>query len=176
MTHEFLYGIGDENQQVREAAYRLAERVNDSHMADVLLEFARSHEGEPAIGAIQWLGKMGREGIEEHLIALLTTSKNDALCTACCRALGQIAKPVAIEPLCEILAPRRVLFFRKNRDAQLRAAAAVALGQISDPRAAQRLAIFKDDPDSRVREVARSALNSISNQAASSSDSPLSFR
>jgi hypothetical protein len=159
VTNEFLYGIADENLQVREAAYGLAERVNDSHMANMLLDFARTHEGEAAAGAIQCLGKLGHDGIEEHLIDLLRTCKNDELCEACCRALGRIAKLASIEPLVEILAPRRVLFFRKNRNAQLRAAA--ALSQIADPRAAQRLAIFEDDSDSRVREVAGSAMKSI---------------
>jgi HEAT repeat protein len=161
VTHEFLYGIGDDNMQVREAAYRLAERVKDQHMSDLLLEFIKNSDGEPAIGAILCLGKLGQEGTEEHLIDLLRSSKDDALCTACCRALGRIARPAGIEPLAEILAPRRILFFNKNRNAQLRAAAALALGQIPDPRAAQRLAIFRDDADSRVREVARSALKSI---------------
>ena len=161
VTHEFLYGIGDENPLVREAAYRLAERVKDQHMAGLLLDFVKNNDGEVAAGAIQCLGKLGQEGIEEELIDLLLNSKDDQLCIACCRALGQIGRPAGIDPLAEMLAPRRVFLFRKNRNAQLRAAAAVALGQIPDPRAVQRLAIFKDDSDPRVREVARSALDSI---------------
>jgi HEAT repeat protein len=170
ITHEFLYGIGDENPQVREAAYRLAERVKDQHMAGLLLDFAKNHDGEPATGAIQCLGKLGPQGVEEQLIDLLRTSNDDQLCTACCRALGQIARPAGIEPLAEILALRRVFFFRKKRSAQLREAAALALGQIPDPRAAQRLSVFKDDFDPWVREAARSALNS--NQPAPSTLTP----
>ncbi len=161
VTHEFLYGVGDEDPQVREAAYRLAERVKDQHMADLLLDFVKNHDGESAAGAIQCLGKLGQEGVEEVLIDLLSNSKDDQLCIACCRALGQVARPAGIEPLAEILAPRRVFIFRRKRSDQLRAAAAVALGQIPDPRAAQRLAVFKDDSDPRVREVARSVLQSV---------------
>jgi diguanylate cyclase (GGDEF)-like protein len=161
VMHEFIYGIGDENSQVREAAYRLAEHLDQRQAADILLDFAKSHDGTLAAGAIKCLGNLDLEGIEAVLIDLLKSSKDDQLCIACCRALGQVARPASIEPLAAVLMPKRFFFFQKKRHAQLRAAAAVALGQISDRRAAQRLAAFVDDPDPRVREIARSALNSI---------------
>jgi HEAT repeat protein len=89
------------------------------------------------------------------LIALLNSTDNDQLRIACCRALGQIAKPLCVDSLLKLLLPQRAFIFRKNQNSQVRAAAAFALGQISHPKAAESLARFVDDRDLRVREIAR---------------------
>jgi len=160
VSQELIFGIGDENPQVREAAYHLAERLKDGVATDLLLDFAKDHDGDLAAGAIKCLGRLQAEGVEAQLISLLNSSNDERLCIACCRALGRIGKSTGIEPLAAMLMPKRVFIFRKKRSAQLRAAAAVALGQISDPRAAKHLANYIHDKDSRVREIARNALDS----------------
>jgi hypothetical protein len=159
VTHELIFGIGDENPQVREAAYDLAERIKDRQTMNILLDFAKHHDGATAAGAVKCLGKFKMQEVETELIALLNSSDDEQLCIACCRALGQIAMPISIKPLAAMLMPKRWFIFRKKRSAQLRAAAAVALRQIPDPRAANHLANFIDDKDPRVREIARDSLD-----------------
>jgi hypothetical protein len=159
VTHELIFGIGDENPQVREAAYDLAERIKDRQTMNILLDFAKHHDGATAAGAVKCLGKLKMQEVETELIALLNSSDDEQLCIACCRALGQIAMPISIKPLAAMLMPKRWFIFRKKRSAQLRAAAAVALRQIPDPRAANHLANFIDDKDPRVREIARNSLD-----------------
>jgi HEAT repeat protein len=160
VTHELIFGIGDENPQVREAAYDLAERIKDRQTTKILLDFAKHHNGALAVGAIKCLGKLEVQEAETELIALLNSSNDEQLCIACCRALGQIARPTSIKLLAAMLMPKRLFFFRKKRSAQLRAAAALALRQIPDRRAADHLANFIDDKDPRVREIARNSLDS----------------
>jgi HEAT repeat protein len=160
VTHELIFGIGDEDPKVREAAYGLAERIKDRQTTNLLLDFAKHHNGALAAGAIKCLGKLEEQEVETELIALLNSSTDEQLCIACCRALGQIAKPTSIKPLAAMLMPKRLFFFRKKRSAQLRAAAALALRQIPDQRAADHLANFVDDNDPRVREIARNSLDS----------------
>ena len=160
VTHELIFGIGDENPQVREAAYDLAERVKDRRTTNILLDFAKHQDGALAAGAIKCLGKLEAQEVETELIALLNSSNDEQLCIACCRALGQIAKPTSIKSLAALLMPKRLFLFHKNRSAQLRAAAALALRQIPDRRAANHLANFIDDKDPRIREIARSSRNS----------------
>ena len=77
---------------------------------------------------------------------------------ACCRALGQIADPAAIEPLAKMLSPGSIFSFRKRRSSAIRAAAAFALAQISHPRVAELLAPYADDHDPRIRQIAKSRI------------------
>ncbi len=165
--NEVLLAMEDESPDVREAAYSLAERLNDGSFADALLEFVKSHHSDLAVGAIKCLGKLRPEGLEAELVMLLNSSKDDQLCIACCRVLGQIADPGSVEPLAQVLLPKRSLFYRKWRNPQLRAAAAFALGQIQHPRAEEHLVLYINDRDPRVREIARRATNTDQSTAAS---------
>ena len=65
-----------------------------------------------------------------------------------------IADPASIEPLAKILA-RKGFFSRRKRTAEVRAAAIIALTQISHPLATKVLAVYVDDRDPRVQEIAR---------------------
>jgi diguanylate cyclase (GGDEF)-like protein len=159
VRNEVLFAMGDQNPDVRQAAYSLAERLNDESIADLLMEFAKNHAGELAVGAIKCIGKLRPNGAEAELVALLNSSKDDQLCIACCQVLGQIADPGSTEPLARVLLPKRTFFMRTWRNPQLRAAAAFALGQIHHPRADEYLALYADDRDPRVREIARRGLN-----------------
>jgi HEAT repeat protein len=159
VRNEVLFAVGDQNPGVREAAYSLAERLNDESIADLLMEFAKNHAAELAVGAIRCIGKLRPSGVEAELVALLNSSKDDQLCIACCQVLGQIADPESSEPLARVLLPKRTFFMRKWRNPQLRAAAAFALGQIHHPRADEYLALYANDRDPRVREIARRGLN-----------------
>jgi HEAT repeat protein len=152
---ELFHALGDEDAKVRQAAYRVVERLEDSQVIEWLQEFIQSGKPALAASAVKCLGKLKPSNIEAELLALLNSAENDQLRIACCRALGQIAKPSSVDSLLKLLMPQRSFIFRKNQDSQVRAAAAFALGQIPHPKAAECLARFVDDRDPRVREIAR---------------------
>ena len=154
---ELFHALGDEDANVRRAAYRVVERLEDSQVLEWLQEFVQS--GKPALmaSAVKCLGNLKPPNLEADLIALLNSSNNDQLRVACCRALGQIAKPQCVDILLKLLQSKWAQIFRKSQNSQVRAAAAFALGQISHPKALAGLARFIDDRDPRVREIARKA-------------------
>jgi diguanylate cyclase (GGDEF)-like protein len=157
---ELAYTLGDENPTVRQAAFQLAERLNDSQVMNLLLEYAKTQNIRLAVQAIECLGRLKPAGAVNGLLSLLNTSKEKQRLIACCYALGQFAEPASIDPLSKILTRRGFFFFRKRGRAEIRAAAIFALGQISHPRVAKVLMPFMDDPDPRVREIVRTRLSS----------------
>ncbi|MBW1999116.1 MAG: diguanylate cyclase [Deltaproteobacteria bacterium] len=156
LRKELLHALGDEDPRVREAGLRLAERLNNQETVDLLLDLAKTQRGTLAVSAIKCLGKIHPPNIDETLIQLLESTRDEHISIVCCRALGQIASPAAIDPLRKLLVTHGFFPFRKRRSPDLRATAAFALSQISHPQAAQVLAGLVDDPDARIREVARS--------------------
>ncbi|MBI5967329.1 MAG: HEAT repeat domain-containing protein [Deltaproteobacteria bacterium] len=156
---ELAYTLGDRDAAVRQGAFQLAERLNDSQAVNLLLEYAESKETILAVQAIESLGKLKPTAAVEVLNSLLETSRDTERLMACCRALGQIADPASVEPLTKILSQRGFLFRRKKGRPEVRAAAIFALAQISHPKAAQSLALFVEDRDPRVQEIARSRVN-----------------
>jgi HEAT repeat protein len=143
------------------------ERLEDSQVVEWLQEFLQSPKPALAASAVKCLGNLRPPNIEAELIALLNATADDQLRIACCRALGQIAKPLSIDSLHQLLMPKRSFIFRKNEDSQVRAAAAFALGQIPHPKAAASLVRFVDDRDPRVREIARKAQEPATPKSAS---------
>ncbi len=108
-----------------------------------------------AVVAIKSLGKLKPKGAVDVLVSVLESSKEPERLIACCRALGQIADPAAIEPLAKMVDLGRFLSLRKKRSSLVRATAASALAQIPDPQVAQVLAPYVEDRDPRIRQVAQ---------------------
>jgi HEAT repeat protein len=152
---ELAFVLDGEDPQLREATFQLAERVNNSQVVEILLDYARGQNTELAINVINCLGKLKSQAALEVLIPLLDTTNDTKLMMACCQALGQIGEPAGIEPLGNILKGKGSFFRRKRRKPQVRATAAFALAQISHPRIPEILICFVDDLDLRVREIAR---------------------
>jgi len=152
---ELVFAFRDETPEVRQAAFQLAERLNDSGVVELLLDYARSRDAGLAVEAINCLGKLKPLAAVEVLVPILNTSNDKKRLISCCHALGQIGNPASIEPLAKILTRKGSFFRRKRKRAQVRAAAAFALGQISHSRAAEVLAAFVDDRNPQVREIAR---------------------
>ncbi|RLA88524.1 MAG: hypothetical protein DRG34_04495 [Deltaproteobacteria bacterium] len=152
---ELAYALGDDSRKVRRAAFHLTERLNDPRLTSLLLDYANHEDPKMAVVAIKSLGKLKPAGAVDVLVSLLESSKEIERLIACCRALGQIADPSAIEPLARMLAPGGFLSLRKKQSSAVRAAAGFALAQISDPRVVEALAPYVDDHDPRIRQVAR---------------------
>jgi len=159
LEEELAYILGEENPQVRKAAFRLAERLNESYVVDLLLNYAKSQETGLATDAIKCLGRLKMQSGVGTLLSLLNSTKEEERLIACCRALGQIPDPASIEPLTKILAPKPRFSLRKKPSAQVRAAAAFALGQISHPRVTEVLAPLAEDHDPRIRQIAQTVVN-----------------
>jgi len=155
---ELAYTLGDDNPKVRRAAFRLTERLNDAQVTSLLFDYANHEDPKMAVIAIKSLGKVKPAGAVDVLLSLLESSKEVERLIACCRALGQLADPTAIEPLAKMLSPGSILSLRKRRSSAIRAAAAFALAQISHARVSEVLAPFADDRDPRVRQIARSRI------------------
>lgn len=158
---ELVFAMGDEDPHVREAAYGLAVRMNDGQILEWLFEFARSQQPVLATGAIKCLGKLNPPAAEKELVTLLNSSKDESVLVACCRALGQTARPTCIAALSKILETKSFLFFHKGNSDAVRAAAAFALTQIPHPRATHHLAQLVNDHDPRIRKVAQNSAQSI---------------
>jgi diguanylate cyclase (GGDEF)-like protein len=152
---ELIFAIESENSEIREAAFRLAERLNTPQIVELLLNYARGPDIGLAVDAITCLGRVKPQGIIEPITSLLESTKDTRLMMACCQALGQIGEPAGVEPLLNILKGRGSFFRRQRRNPQIRATAAFALAQIPHPRVAELLSPFVDDADARVREIAR---------------------
>ena len=155
---ELAYALADENPKVRRAAFRLTERLNDARVTSLLFDYANHEDPKMAVIAIKSLGKIKPAGAVDVLVSLLESSKEVERLIACCRALGQIADPAAIEPLAKMLSPGGILSLRKRRSSAVRAAAAFALAQVPDARVSEALAPYTDDRDLRVRQIARSRI------------------
>jgi HEAT repeat protein len=153
---ELAYALADESRKVRRAAFHLIERLNNPQLTSLLLDYANHEDPKMAVVAIKSLGKLKPAGAVDVLVSLLESSKETERLIACCRALGQIADPAAIESLARMLAPGGFLSLRKKQSSAVRAAAGFALAQISDPRVVEALAPYVDDRDPRIRQVARS--------------------
>ena len=153
---ELVFALGDKNPQVRKAGFRLAERLNDKEVVELLLEYAGHPETGLAIGAIKGLGKLKPPGAAERLASLLKPTNETDRAVAFCQALGQIGDPGSFAPLARVLAPKRFLSRRPEWTGEVRAAAVLALRQIPHPRVVDVLAPLADDPDPRIRQIARS--------------------
>ena len=159
LKKELDYALEDESPKVRRAALGLVERSNDERLTSLLVDRASHEDPRVATAAIQSLGKIKPSGAVEVLLSLLESARDEKRVIAFCRALGQIADPLSIEPLAQILVPQGFFSFRKKRSPLVRATAAFALAQIAHPRVAEVLALHVDDDDSRVRQTAHDVVN-----------------
>jgi diguanylate cyclase (GGDEF)-like protein len=155
---ELLYALNDESPQVRQEALRLAERLNNDDVENILLELTESKRPDVAVAAIKSLAKLRPHTALEKVLALVKSARERDRLIACCQALGQIGEPACIDPLANILLLKGFLPGRKRHDSSLRAAAALALAQINDPRSKDTLAKCTEDRDQQVSQIARSVL------------------
>ena len=158
LKSELIYALGDDDPRIQEAAFKLAERLNDHHTIEMLMDMIKNGQGNLAVSSVKYLAKLKPPKVDEVLNALLDTTKDEALSIACCQALGQIANPTSIQPLSNVLDPKGFFLLRKKRSPQLRAAAAFALSQIHHPQVTEVMASLINDEDPRIQEIARSVV------------------
>ena len=158
---ELAYALSDESSKVRNAAFRLMERMNDEVLTSLLLDYAIHENSSIAMAAIKSLGRLKPKGSIELLSSLINSAKDAKRLIACCRALGQIADPAGIEPLAKLMVPGSFFTSRKRKNPLVRATAAFALAQISHPRVAEVFFLYQEDRDPRVRQSARDYLKTV---------------
>ncbi len=156
LESELAFVLGDDNPKIRQAAFRLAERLNNKQVIKLLLDYARNLKTDLAISAIRCLGRIKAEGATEVLVSLLGSTKETEKAVACCKALGQIGDPESIKPLAKILTAKGFFLFYMRNDPEVRAATAYALKQIPHPQVAEVFIRLTNDRDPRVRQIARS--------------------
>jgi diguanylate cyclase (GGDEF)-like protein len=156
---ELMFAFSDESPEVRQAAFQLSERLNNQEVVELLLDYVGAKDIGLAVEAIQSLGRLKSLAAVDELVRILNSTNNKKQLVACCHTLGQIGSPAGVKPLTRILAKKGSIFRRARRSAQVRAAAAFALGLISHPQAVEVLADFVDDRNAQIREVARKAAN-----------------
>lgn len=157
LRDEVAYSVGDSNPKIRRAAFRLAERLQDEGLIEILAPFAASADPGVVKGTIRSLAHLRTPRAAVTLSEILETLRDPELVVACCQALGQIADPAGIAALGNILAQKRFGFLGYRWNDQVRATAALALRQIGDPRAAVALEPFAGDRDARIRRLSRGA-------------------
>jgi diguanylate cyclase (GGDEF)-like protein len=148
--------LTDENPLVCQAALRLAERLNDRQVVEMLLEHARGQETELATTVIRWFGKLKAKGVVQEIVSILNSTEETERVVACCHALGQSGDAAGVEALERILTARRFFPWQPKWSAEARAAAATALSKIPHPPAAEVLSAFVKDRDPSVRRIAQS--------------------
>ncbi len=159
LSAELASSLGDVNAEVRRAAYRLAERLDNAQTVTALADFAVNENQNYAITAIRTLGKLKHSDAIQTLISLLDTIKENERLITCCRALGKLGNPAAVEPLEKILAPQGLFSVFTKRSAKLRTTAALALAQIPGPMASDALSRHLTSRDPGIRRIAQNRLS-----------------
>ena len=162
---ELTYCLGDADPKLRRAAFQLADRLKDESLIEVLAPFARSDDLAVAKGAISSMAKFRSANAVDALVSILSSAKQPEVAIACCQALAQIGDPSCLEALVQILGQKKRQLFGRVWGEQVRATAALAVGQINHPRVARILADYVEDSDPRVSQLARSALTRIRGEA-----------
>ena len=152
---ELVYCLGDGAARIRLAACQLAERIGDPAFIEIFAPHTESPDIDVAKAAIRCLANLGSVEASKILAEALRTSAGSDHAVACAKALGQIGDPTAIPALVGVLSKKKYLFFGWRWDGQVRATAAMALGEISDLEAEKALARFEVDPQQPVRQMAR---------------------
>ena len=127
-------------------------------LIEVLVPFAQSDNLSVAKGAIRSLANFRSAAAVPALLSVLGGAKEAGVAIACCQALAQTRDPSCVDALADVLVLKKRALFGRRWDEQVRATAALALGQIPHPRAAEILSSYVEDPDPRVRQLAQSAL------------------
>ena len=91
LRDELAYSLGDSNPKIRRAAFRLADRLNDDSLIDVLLPFASSEDPNIVKGAIRSLATLGSSAAVEAVAAALNDAKEPELATASATEVGSCA-------------------------------------------------------------------------------------
>ncbi|CAB5106248.1 hypothetical protein D3OALGA1CA_3907 [Olavius algarvensis associated proteobacterium Delta 3] len=158
LTAELGRAIGDSNREVRLAALRIAERLTDPSIPQILCHLAKKADIEIALDAFSCLGRMKSPEAVEELVDILNSSKEESRSAACCLALGNIASKECVEPLARILDREGSILSRKRYTSEVRVAAAAALARIERPEALKILTLHMTHRDPRVQQIAAAAV------------------
>ncbi len=154
VREEVLRLLSDPDDGVRRAALQLLQRIKDPSWAKVLLELAGGPKDDVAVDAITCLGRIKTPGAGRDLLTVLNAAKGEKRLMACCLALGQIGDPDCLTPLADIVRHKGSFFRRRRYSADVKAAAAYAIGQIRHPQSDEIMAEFMNHPEPRINQIA----------------------
>ena len=157
LRDELTYCLGDSNPKIRRAAFRLAERLRDDDLIEILIPFVRDEDAGVAKGTIRSLAHLGTPTAVATITSILEITKEPEIAVACCRALGQIGHPLGVPALQTTVKPKGLFGFGKVWSGQVRATAVLALREIDDPRVPEILEQLSKDKDPIIQQLARSA-------------------
>ncbi len=157
LRDELAYCLGDSSPKIRRAAFRLFERLHEDSYIELILPLARHEDLGVAKGAIRSLAHLRSAAAVDAIVAVLEETEDPKRALPCCQALGEVGHSAAIEHLEKVLAARKFPFFVRRWDEETRAAAAMALKQISHPRSAEVLSNYDNESAIRVRQLAESS-------------------
>lgn len=157
VSSELACALADDDAEVRKAALRLAERVADPEIVEIVQEQARGRQAGAAAMAIRWLAQLKPRGAAGDVLEILRGARDSERVIACCQALGELGDSSAVKALSRLLAPRRPFSLRRAWEPGVRNAAALALAQLSGEEARLALSRHVEDSDPAVRRIARNA-------------------
>jgi diguanylate cyclase (GGDEF)-like protein len=158
LRDELTYCLGDVNPKIRRAAFRLAERLNEDDLIEILVPFVRDEDPNAAKGTIRSLANLRSPTAVRALASILESTKEPEIAVACCQALGQIGDPGGIDALEKVLSQKSFLVMGPRWDGQVRATAVLALRQIEHPRASGLLRQLAADRDPVIRQLAETSV------------------
>ncbi len=161
----FVAGVQSADQQVQLAALAEARKVGGKVAQSVLKWALANGSLHTQLAAVRHLGELARAEAVDDLIALLQSASLVEIQRECCLALGKLSLNKAqqervIPVLTSFL--RAGGFLRAEHHEDVRHAAALALGSMTDVEAARRaLERVLDDKDKRVRLTAKLKLDEL---------------
>lgn len=175
----YLMRLESCNSYVRDAAAKALAKLDDSRVAEILIErLDRRNVDDRREAAARALGETGDRRAIEPLISMLADTNSGVRCAAA-RALCRLGEPQwrylvqgNIDDVSRLGHSRDtrvckpLLAWLGERDSFLRGKAAEALGELGDSRAVEPLIVKLSDEDKEVRQAAVEALRRLGDNRA----------
>lgn len=169
VVESLISALNDDYAVVRWHIVNALARTVDERAIEPLIIALKDESPQVVSDAIEALAKFGSVAVSPVSKALSRTDDRNLIVTAAVAALSKLGDVRAVEPLLPVLQHHNEDFHPPERnqisiwhkaysDADVRAAAALALGKIGDQRAVDPLIPLLTDTDLRVRLAALTAL------------------
>lgn len=146
------------NYNVRRESVTLLKKLDHETVSSMLLGIVDGSDAEASVFAINALEELGYPESARKLCELLRIPADPHGQAAACAALGKIGGQEAVEALKNVIESKRLLGLKSTFPAEVRTAAASALGNINDDTAREILQRLLKDKTPAVRSAAEQSL------------------